>query len=185
MGAEGDVVAEKLPLLGRLPHHDVELLDLRRLGQVVVGPELHGLHRGGDILEAGHHDHLWRLRKRHELAQDVDALLLRHPHVEHDHVVRGLPNALERADAIGGSVDVVPPTAQLADDELAEVPLVVGHQHTERARHSGSTTRNTLPLPGAERTSIRPPWSVTMPWAIRSEERRVGKECRSRWSPYH
>src|SRR5256885_6891366 len=24
-----------------------------------------------------------------------------------------------------------------------------------------------------------------MPIAIRSEERRVGKECRSRWSPYH
>ena len=23
------------------------------------------------------------------------------------------------------------------------------------------------------------------PWAFRSEERRVGKECRSRWSPYH
>src|SRR2546429_320693 len=23
------------------------------------------------------------------------------------------------------------------------------------------------------------------PWEIRSEERRVGKECRSRWSPYH
>src|SRR3989441_10642878 len=23
------------------------------------------------------------------------------------------------------------------------------------------------------------------PWAGRSEERRVGKECRSRWSPYH
>ena len=22
-------------------------------------------------------------------------------------------------------------------------------------------------------------------WAARSEERRVGKECRSRWSPYH
>ena len=26
--------------------------------------------------------------------------------------------------------------------------------------------------------------SETM-WIIRSEERRVGKECRSRWSPYH
>ena len=25
----------------------------------------------------------------------------------------------------------------------------------------------------------------THPRAIRSEERRVGKECRSRWSPYH
>ena len=22
-------------------------------------------------------------------------------------------------------------------------------------------------------------------WELRSEERRVGKECRSRWSPYH
>ena len=22
-------------------------------------------------------------------------------------------------------------------------------------------------------------------WEVRSEERRVGKECRSRWSPYH
>src|SRR5256885_10795466 len=26
------------------------------------------------------------------------------------------------------------------------------------------------------------PW---LDWAQRSEERRVGKECRSRWSPYH
>ena len=24
-----------------------------------------------------------------------------------------------------------------------------------------------------------------MPFELRSEERRVGKECRSRWSPYH
>ena len=24
-----------------------------------------------------------------------------------------------------------------------------------------------------------------LPWTYRSEERRVGKECRSRWSPYH
>jgi nucleoside-diphosphate-sugar epimerase len=26
---------------------------------------------------------------------------------------------------------------------------------------------------------------ITSPWLNRSEERRVGKECRSRWSPYH
>src|SRR5256885_5099003 len=26
---------------------------------------------------------------------------------------------------------------------------------------------------------------VSLGWGIRSEERRVGKECRSRWSPYH
>ena len=27
--------------------------------------------------------------------------------------------------------------------------------------------------------------AVSPPVADRSEERRVGKECRSRWSPYH
>ena len=27
-------------------------------------------------------------------------------------------------------------------------------------------------------------WNA-LPYAGRSEERRVGKECRSRWSPYH
>src|SRR5256886_11515428 len=35
-----------------------------------------------------------------------------------------------------------------------------------------------------------PPWAFICPAALpwlpaRSEERRVGKECRSRWSPYH
>src|SRR5258705_3884322 len=30
-------------------------------------------------------------------------------------------------------------------------------------------------------TVVAPP----VPWGQRSEERRVGKECRSRWSPYH
>src|SRR3712207_6993847 len=28
-------------------------------------------------------------------------------------------------------------------------------------------------------------WRVVLPSQARSEERRVGKECRSRWSPYH
>ena len=27
--------------------------------------------------------------------------------------------------------------------------------------------------------------SFDKPFSFRSEERRVGKECRSRWSPYH
>ena len=32
----------------------------------------------------------------------------------------------------------------------------------------------------------RPLWVKPVPGEIRrSEERRVGKECRSRWSPYH
>src|SRR5256886_12221346 len=39
------------------------------------------------------------------------------------------------------------------------------------------------------RTSRAPLWSPRLTrialWLWRSEERRVGKECRSRWSPYH
>ena len=31
----------------------------------------------------------------------------------------------------------------------------------------------------------RPQWPDTPAFLRRSEERRVGKECRSRWSPYH
>ena len=32
---------------------------------------------------------------------------------------------------------------------------------------------------------MSPNWYVSPTWKTRSEERRVGKECRSRWSPYH
>src|SRR3989454_8335606 len=41
------------------------------------------------------------------------------------------------------------------------------------------------------RSSSSEPWATSRPlwmmatWLHRSEERRVGKECRSRWSPYH
>src|SRR2546425_12633230 len=35
----------------------------------------------------------------------------------------------------------------------------------------------------AEMISAR--WRIRRATGIRSEERRVGKECRSRWSPYH
>src|SRR3712207_7884030 len=33
--------------------------------------------------------------------------------------------------------------------------------------------------------AVRAPRAPTRPGRARSEERRVGKECRSRWSPYH
>jgi len=40
----------------------------------------------------------------------------------------------------------------------------------------GMVTACLMPAMEAERVG---------PWRLRSEERRVGKECRSRWSPYH
>ena len=43
------------------------------------------------------------------------------------------------------------------------------------------------PIPNPEEDSAAGPGYPDMPEesAPRSEERRVGKECRSRWSPYH
>src|SRR3712207_9239073 len=38
------------------------------------------------------------------------------------------------------------------------------------------------PLTKLARQIVSP---ATIPTLVRSEERRVGKECRSRWSPYH
>src|SRR3712207_9508666 len=38
---------------------------------------------------------------------------------------------------------------------------------------------------GIDSISLNPDTVVDTWLALRSEERRVGKECRSRWSPYH
>src|SRR2546430_12033393 len=45
---------------------------------------------------------------------------------------------------------------------------------------SGTTIWDTIEMYSGDRVSPVP-WSPP----VRSEERRVGKECRSRWSPYH
>ena len=49
--------------------------------------------------------------------------------------------------------------AEVYDPKLHEAPIVIGHPAMNAPAYGWVTTR--------------------------SEERRVGKECRSRWSPYH
>src|SRR3989475_11723324 len=46
-------------------------------------------------------------------------------------------------------------------------------------RHARTRTKGVVSIQAIER------FIVTKPVIERSEERRVGKECRSRWSPYH
>src|SRR3712207_1667280 len=56
-----------------------------------------------------------------------------------------------------------------------------------RAQEAGSGIMETIranPLPAAL-TGIEIGWLLVSARRSRSEERRVGKECRSRWSPYH
>ncbi len=43
----------------------------------------------------------------------------------------------------------------------------------------------TFTLTGDSRMANDPSQVIGSPGMGRSEERRVGKECRSRWSPYH
>src|SRR5256885_12998056 len=54
--------------------------------------------------------------------------------------------------------------------QLAQVPGLADH----RAQRAAALVL------GSEQVAVRQPGLVQ-----RSEERRVGKECRSRWSPYH
>src|SRR2546426_12324971 len=48
---------------------------------------------------------------------------------------------------------------------------------------TSETLPDTLPTPAGAKATLK---FVLCPGVkVRSEERRVGKECRSRWSPYH
>src|SRR2546430_11025026 len=59
---------------------------------------------------------------------------------------------------------------------------------TQRLANRLGVTRPLTLLRG-ERLAVPVTWGVVYPAVLlpqdRSEERRVGKECRSRWSPYH
>ena len=71
--------------------------------------------------------------------------------------------------------------------------LVAEHRlQTRRLSSCGSRAQllhgmRDLPRPGLEPVSpaLTGRFLTTAPPGKRSEERRVGKECRSRWSPYH
>src|SRR3712207_454210 len=99
-----------------------------------------------------------------------------------------LAGMLVTAGAVSTVVAVVPGTPRLsvALDRLAEPIADANGRETHlgvvetRSQRLGATAYRLLPLP--------------LPDALlrglrlnnrRSEERRVGKECRSRWSPYH
>ena len=58
-----------------------------------------------------------------------------------------------------------------------------GNSQTTPATTVTDTSSQTLPE--SEKPETTAITSVASTSATRSEERRVGKECRSRWSPYH
>src|SRR6266481_3876754 len=63
------------------------------------------------------------------------------------------------------------PAPETADEVVVDHPGRLHERVADRRAHEGEAARLEIP---AQRVRDR-----------RSEERRVGKECRSRWSPYH
>src|ERR1043166_7012336 len=63
---------------------------------------------------------------------------------------------------------------------------LIARQKTLEAMESVYTARNTQQISFAKIANIPSGGIFTSgPTQLRSEERRVGKECRSRWAPYH
>src|SRR2546428_11548523 len=75
--------------------------------------------------------------------------------------------------------DILPGTAKVVD----QLAILRGMTHADSDHGRGFHIMMTGMVPGAgdfnatKNNNVHP--------SIRSEERRVGKECRSRWSPYH
>src|SRR5256885_5112826 len=61
----------------------------------------------------------------------------------------------------------------------------VAHADEEHGGHSGSSSEPDQDVEAAFQAGESKPNPHAFRGAARSEERRVGKECRSRWSPYH
>ena len=100
------------------------------------------------------------------------------------------------------------PTAEEYADEVCKnlLPLIIANGGVDKIRGIGVGAPNGNYYTGTIEFAPNLPWRGILPLAamfeerlgiptaltndanaaaIRSEERRVGKECRSRWSPYH
>ena len=97
------------------------------------------------------------------------------------------------ARTLGVQVGQIAKTILLLSDETAIVVVISGDRRvdTKKVRALGYGKRVRLAGPGdvgararfsVQYAMIRPGMLSSM---VRLEERRVGKECRSRWSPYH
>ena len=94
---------------------------------------------------------------------------------------------------LGGEVGLVPTMGALHDGHRslfraarAENALVVASLFVNSAQFDEESDLAAYPRDEARDAAIAAEEGVDVLFAPgRSEERRVGKECRSRWSPYH
>ena len=123
------LVAEALAL-ERPSDDEVDLVELERLGDVVVGPELHGLDRGLGGADGGDHDHHRLGGGLLRRAQDLEAVGGGHPEVGDDHVEGLTPQGVDGGLAAVRHRHLEVLLLQGDGEKIAHALLVVHHQHT-------------------------------------------------------
>src|SRR3989449_2561888 len=97
------------------------------------------------------------------------------------------PAAAEQLRQLGEQIGV--PVLKGAGSTEQDVPALVKdalrQAESERARTVIVDTAGRLQIDPAMMDELKALKAAVAPREVRSEERRVGKECRSRWSPYH
>ncbi len=161
------------PVLDRALDLHLHLFEIERLEHVVVGPRLHGVDGRLDGAVGGHHETHGPLVEHLAALQDLQAVLLGHLVVRHEHVEHRFLESRKRRRAVRRFDDVPAAIAERRCDALAERALVFGHQHLLHACIStlphatmGSRTVNSVPSPSRLATSMRPRCESTIFLAI-------------------
>ena len=161
----GVLPGERRPLV-RLFHHQVETVEVERLADEVVGPELHGLHGDVHVAVAGDHDHLHVGDGFAGADEQAQVAHVRQPQVHDDHVEPMAAQLRQGLGAVRGHVDLAAGRGQLLLQQAADRLLVVDHQDgvpvLVHACTPGRATRNADPWPAALVTLISPLWLLTM-----------------------
>ena len=130
LALEVEILLQQPPPLQRALHHQFQLVRLERLGDIIEGAELHGLHRGVDLRQPGDHDDVHIGMRLLDPAQHFEAVDIGHHDVEDHHVVRIFLDFAQRLPAVLHGLDlelVAVENAQAAsDDDL----LVVDDQNS-------------------------------------------------------
>ncbi len=130
-----DVLVDDLLLLQQFLHQQRQLLRLERLHQVVVGAELHGVHRRLHRTEGGDHDHQGLRVVFFDVFEHLDAAHLRHLYVQkHQVVILGDEHFQGFFAAIGPRHEIAR-FLQPADEGLSDDQFIIDHQDSYATQH--------------------------------------------------
>ena len=120
---EGQGTLPQRPLQGQQ-----DLVEVERLGQVVVGPAAHRLDRGGRAAEGGDDDHRQVGQRRPELGQHVQAVAAGHLEVKQHGVGASCGDPRQRLVAVGRLEGMIALGLEQQHEVAADRAVVVGHQ---------------------------------------------------------